>query len=345
MTPEERQRLAAELLERLPRSPDVYPQRLDLGKQRVLLIELDFDEYRRASFLDDRILSPSTRGAWVTLSDVLTAATAIPARPGPHFIWHSGHVGSTLVSRLLDSTGAVLSIREPLPLRAMAGMTDSSPLEALIPSFLRLWSRVYDTDRRVIVKGTSSASRIASRLMLASPDARSLCVNVGAEAYLATLLAGENSHIDLRGHAPQRAHRLAARIGRGLPSWEALSIGELAALSWLTETLTQDDLRSRYPGRVLAVDFDAFLADVPDHLSAIAQHFGIPPENTERAIQGAGAVLARYSKSPDLPFTPADRQEVLAQSRSLHRAEIARGMAWLETRARENPDCAAAFSR
>jgi len=49
----------------LPASPDAYPHNLDLAGGRVLVLRLDERGYRNASFLDDRILSPSTQGAWL----------------------------------------------------------------------------------------------------------------------------------------------------------------------------------------------------------------------------------------------------------------------------------------
>ena len=105
------------MLARLSASPDVYPQKIDLNSLMVLLVQFDADAYRRASFLDDRILTPATVGAWAGVDQVSEASRLVrDARP-VHFIFHTGHVGSTLVSRLLDETGIVLSLREPLPLQ------------------------------------------------------------------------------------------------------------------------------------------------------------------------------------------------------------------------------------
>ena len=89
-----------------------------------------------------------------------------------HYILHTGHVGSTLLSRLLDTTGAVLSLREPLPLRTLAEASDvlgqpesllsESQFELVLDTFIRLWSRGYATTRCVVVKATSAAARVAA---------------------------------------------------------------------------------------------------------------------------------------------------------------------------------------
>ena len=109
MTTEQPSTIADELLARLPASPDVYPQKLDLVREVVLLVRFDEAAYRAASFLDDRILGPATRGAWLPFGRVVDASRGVTDGRPVHFIFHTGHVGSTLVSRLLDETrrGAV----------------------------------------------------------------------------------------------------------------------------------------------------------------------------------------------------------------------------------------------
>ena len=115
-----------------------------------------------------------------------------------HFIFHSGHVGSTLLSRLLDETGVVLSLREPLPLRTLAeahdllGTVESLLSEAqfasLASSVIGVWSRGYAATRKVIVKATSTASRVACPLLRLAAQSRAVCLNVtarGLSGYLA----------------------------------------------------------------------------------------------------------------------------------------------------------------
>jgi len=205
------------LLSGLAASPDVYVQKLDLARGAALLVQLNESAYRAASFLDDRILTPGLKGAWTSLESVLGAAGAGAASKPLHFIFHTGHVGSTLLSRLLDESGCVLSLREPLPLRTLADARDvlgsqesllsPTDYERLERALLQLWSRGYGGTHSVILKATSSACRIATPLLERLPSARAVYLNLGAEPYLATLLAGKNSGIDLRGHGPVRRRR------------------------------------------------------------------------------------------------------------------------------------------
>ena len=85
----------------------LYPMKLDLARRRVLQIEMDEAAFRAASFLDGRMLTPEVRGGWVALDPWLASSVAQPGTLPLHFIFHTGHVGSTLVSRLLDETGYV----------------------------------------------------------------------------------------------------------------------------------------------------------------------------------------------------------------------------------------------
>jgi hypothetical protein len=241
--------IADDLLARLPGSPDAYPQKIDLIRELVLLVQFNAGAYRSASFLDDRILGPATIGAWVSVGRAAeTSRLVTNARP-LHFIFHTGHVGSTLVSRLLDETGEVLSLREPLPLKTLAdahdvlGRPDSLlsdvQFDRTLAMFMRLWGRGYNVTRSVVVKATSGAGRLAVPILAASERLRAIYMNLRAEPYLATLLAGQNSPTDLRGHGPERMRRLQARIAAPLASLHTLSIGELAAMRWLAESWTQ----------------------------------------------------------------------------------------------------------
>ena len=332
--------VAEDLLARLPASPDAYPQKLDLNSENVLLVRLDAAGYRAASFLDDRILGPATQGAWLPLARVAESSKRLSRGHPVHFIFHTGHVGSTLVSRLLDETESVLSLREPLPLRTLAdahdalGRADSllsdAQFDRLLALFMRLWGRGYGATECVIVKATSSAGRLAAPILSCREDARAIYMNLRAEPYLATLLAGRNSPVDLRGHGPARMRRLQSRMGKLLAPLHTLSLGELAAMSWLAESWTQRDAVREHAGKVIAVDFEAFLSDVARSMAAILGHFGLPGDPVYLSEVGRSPVLTRYSKAPEYGYTPNVRAEVLREARRQHRDEIHKGIAWLE---------------
>ncbi|HKU13424.1 MAG TPA: hypothetical protein VJQ52_03460 [Steroidobacteraceae bacterium] len=335
------------LLNALAASPDVYVQKVDVARDAALLVRLGEAAYRAASFLDDRILTPGLTGAWTSLPDLVAAAQDVSHGRPLHFIFHTGHVGSTLLSRLLDESGCVLSLREPLPLRTLADARDvlgspesllgSADFEGLERALLQLWSRGYDRTHSVVVKATSSACRIATSLLERRAGARAVYLNLRAEPYLATLLAGKNSAVDLRGHGPIRIRQLQARIQAPLPPLHALSPGELAAMGWLAETWNQHDAVERAGSRVLTLDFGQLLADVAGCVQRVAQHFQLPVESGWLAGIAHSPVLTRYSKSPDFEYSPQVRHELLRESRRANAAQIAAGLRWLDKLAGTHP--------
>ena len=332
--------IAEELLALLPASPDAYPQKLDLIREAVLVVRFNAAAYRAASFLDDRILGPSVQGAWLPIGSISDAARRAPAERAIHFIFHTGHVGSTLVSRLLDEIGDVLPLREPLPLRTLADAYDVLALpESLLSAaqfghhlrtFTKLWSRGYDGNRCVVLKATSSAGRLAVPLLAQDAESQAIYMNLRAEPYLAALLAGENSPLDLRGHGPARIRRLQTRVAAPLTPLHEMSIGELAAASWLAESWSQHDVLEAFPDRLIAVDFDAFLADVAEGTRKILHHFGLQFDQRLLAGLMRSPALTRYSKAPEYAYTPDTRAELIDASRRTNREEIRRGMVWLE---------------
>lgn len=338
--------IIARLLADIGASPAAYPQKLDLARDLVLLVRLAESDYRAASFLDDRILHHGMEGAWVARARVEAALGKSPALP-LHFIFHAGHVGSTLVSRLLDETGLVLSLREPLPLRTLAelsGRAESARmLDALMPLMLRLWSRGFPGTRAVVLKATSTAARLAPRLMGARSETRAIWLNLAPEPYLAALLAGPNTPEDLKGHAPERAARLARHIGAPAIAFDGLSLGELAAMSWLAEKLTERAALATAGMRILAFDFDAFLADVPGAMASAVSHLGLETDGEYLAKIGTSGALSRYSKATEHPYSPELRRRLIDGARREFASEIRKGLAWLEAQAARNPAAAAAL--
>ena len=94
-------------------SPGWFPHLLDPVNDRVLLVAKSEQEYRDAAFLDERSLRPNTPQQIVDWS-ALAAAVPPDARRDVQYIFHIGHVGSTLISRLLGELPQIFALREPL---------------------------------------------------------------------------------------------------------------------------------------------------------------------------------------------------------------------------------------
>ena len=253
----------------------------------------------------------------------------LPQYLGPALL--GSDVGATLLSRLLDEAPGVLGLREPLPLRTLAEMHDvGAPAFApRLAMFLALWARGFADTRQVVVKATSTAARIAPVLLDAAPHVKAVYLNLKAEPYLATLLAGANALVDLKGFEAERRKRLAASLGTAPVT---TSIGELAAMTWLTETLTAQATRQRFGDRILPLDFDRLLAQLPATMADILRHFAIAAPADFAATLARSPVLTRYSKAPQqFEYSPQFRAQLLAQARHEHAGEIRAGLRFLET--------------
>ena len=88
--------------DRLAQHPEVFPHQLNLISDSLLLMELSAAEVSAASFLDQRILKQTSKGSWVPWQPVADIFENEPVVGNASFIFHVGHCGSTLLSRLLE---------------------------------------------------------------------------------------------------------------------------------------------------------------------------------------------------------------------------------------------------
>jgi hypothetical protein len=312
------------LLDTLSSSAALYPFALDLARDRVFVTPMREADYRAASFLDERL---KPRGEWIDAASAERAMSGARDMRRLHFIFHAGHVGSTLLSRLLDEAGGVLSLREPLALRTLADASDAGDprMPARLELFAKLWERGFADTDCVILKATSATERLATTLLAMRPQTRAVMLNVGAESYLATMLAGENSAADLNTLGPERMHRLTRLLGTAPP--RPATLGELIAMSWAAERMTQAAVMREMGTRILAVDFEAMLRALPETLARVLAHFGLAAD-AERIA--ASTVLSRYSKAPEHGYSPPLRHELLDQARRDFGPEIRLALQWLD---------------
>ena len=314
------------------------PQALDAQTGQVRLVRMDSDAYRNASFLDDRMLAQTMDSVIAPWAEV---AAAMPAdsRADARWIFHIGHVGSTLVARLLGELDGVLSIREPRILRDLAMLPEDRRAEFVGP-LQRLLSRTFAPGDIALVKATSFVSEIAPELV--PPGERALFMYAGPRNYIASILAGENSVKELAALAPSRAQRISERAALPEPRTQA----DLAAIAWACEMTALEAAARAMPGRTIAwADFDAMLADMPNELSRAAQIFEFAaPADRIHAI-ATGPLMRRYSKALEYEYSPSLRRELIAEAEATHRADIDSALAMLNDAAEKSPLLARALER
>ena len=315
-------------------SPDLYPFEFDANTGRTRFVAMDEAAYRAASFLDGRLPAAAQPGQWADWAELKAAADRLGDNEC-HFIFHTGHVGSTLLSRLLGQSPRLLSLREPEVLRVLAreALSDDAD-EALaekVAVFLKLWARSYRPVQRTLLKATSFTSELGPSLMVMDRAAQAILLLVTPSVYLAGILGGGASRDELQALAPMRMDRLNRRLGRAAWRVQDLGHGEMAAMSWLCETVTLATIAAEFPDRVLWLDFEAFLDNPGPNLAACLRKVSgwASPEEVDGML--ASPDLTRYSKAPEFAYDAALRRRMLAQGARTHAEEIAKGVAWLNT--------------
>ena len=321
--------------------PEFLPFKLDLVERRVLWVRLTAAQRREAAFLDERALPAGAEGGWLPLESVLAMDPAGAASAAA--IFHIGHCGSTLLSRLLDGWSAVQGLREPLPLRTLAeawpalGQAQSrlapSQAAALLRSLWAQWSRPLPPATLAVVKATSSCNGLVAPLLAQVPGLRAIVLDQPLRPYLATVLKAPASVLDAAHAAGERLADLQARGFAEGVALHALSLPQQCAMGWLAERLRFGALAA--DDRVLHVDFEALLAQPEATLRAIARHLGLDPAGVDAAL--ASPAWGRYAKAQAHGYSRADRDHDLALATERHRDGIDAGIAWIEACLRRDP--------
>jgi hypothetical protein len=301
------------------------------------LVRLDEAAYRGASFLDRRLLQSNPQEARVDREIIASAAAALA--PRAHYIFHTGHVGSTLVSRLVGECRGLFSVREPALLRELA--PQAAPGRDLAAVGLRdtlaLLARTWRPGQRPVVKATSFASELAEPILGLDPSASGVLMFTPALAYLRCILGGPNSRVEAKALAPSRLARLRSRLLEAVPDIDPRSEGQWIAMSWLCEMVCLQQAATQFGARTLWVDFDAFLAAPEPGLASVLRVFGAQAQPGEIANILSGPLIRQYSKAPEHAYDAALRREVLAGAQREHGAEIRQGMEWLARLASRQP--------
>jgi len=315
-------------------------QAIDPTNRQIRFVRMDEAAYRAASFLDDRMLHAGLESRICPLDEAMVEAAAIQ-RDDARWIFHIGHVGSTLVARLLGELDGVLSIREPRSLRDLSAASFEERAE--LAKVLRwLLSRTFAPGQIALVKATSFVSEMAP--LLVAPRASALFLFASPANYIASILAGENSIKELKALHSIRGERLRNR-GIELRDFDR-SDAHRAALAWACEmTSLESAADSMADRRIFWADFDRMLDDMQGWIGRCAAEFGFAaaPARIEEIV--AGPLMRRYSKALEYDYSPSLRAELLAEATGLHRLDIDAAIAELSNAAKSTPPLAQALDR
>ena len=331
----------------LERSPELFPHAYDFRNDTISLIRLSRADYEKASFLDERVLGPHTLARTMPWGQLAASVETGKLEERCHYIFHIGHVGSTLLSRLLGASADIFAVREPAILRLLAQMKSEPELQLRIWSdaefeireavLLKLWSRTFEAQQTAVIKATSYVSELAPQLLARASAPKAILLYVKPESYIATILGGPNARQEAKRLTAGRLNRLHKRLGYGVWRLASLSEGEGLALSWAAEMAALCEAQMTAGARAVPLDFDCFLSELPDMLLAAFRHFDSSARKAKVSGILASPLMQRYSKAPEHAYSPELRREILDAARKANGAEIAKGLAWLENAANEVP--------
>ena len=323
------QQAAQEFLAPLAGDKNIFALQYDILRDHVLLVALEAEARAQASFLDERVLTPQTRGSWFPFSVV---ETALAAKSGaPHaYIFHMGHCGSTLISRLVAAATGAPALREPTPLRAFAidqadaraGLLSGDALAKRLQVFEKIWAR---DGASAVVKATSICTGLFDRV---APAAQRIFLYQPPREHLAVLLAGDNALNDLRGFAQMRHRRLSALME--LAPLSAFRLGELAALTWVAEAVAAIEHNAQ------CFSFPEFLQKPEEKLSDICAALGLAAPANQIAQATSGPIMRSYSKAPEHGYDGQLRARVINDALATHADEIRIGLQWMEKLGAQN---------
>ena len=309
-------------------SPGWFPHYMDQTRQWVRMVHFPEEDYRQAPFLDARAIDDRKAQDMVAWS-FLARLTKPEHRSDAHWIFHIGHTGSTLISRLLGECGDTLCLREPLILRQLPAGMKGAAIERL-PVIRRLLSRCFRESQRAIVKATSNVSELAVQLIGPSAEGgKALFISIDPRDFIVARLTRDKAELERR--APTRLLRLKRRLPNLDPAEATSSKARLAAMSWACEASSIEAAMGQVgPERWMFLDFASFLRDPASSLINLAHHLGIPVDaaQTQRIVNGP--LMGLYSKSNTKLMMTAERQAAEEQTATLNRDAISDALRWLE---------------
>ena len=303
-------------------------QAVDPRAGLVRFVAMTPENYRSASFLDDRMFQQQHRVTHLLPWGNIADSVPVDARRDARWIFHISHVGSTLIARLLGELDGILSVREPRALRDLT-FFPRDVRARFIPTLQALFSRTFEPNGAALIKATSFVSEIAGELMVEGEPA--LFLYATPRSFISGILAGENSRKELAGRSEQRTGRLVARgVNLSAPRSEA----DLAAAAWACEMVA---LESADGANILWADFDRVLCDLDGFLRKLTGFFAFPATAERLAEIANGPLTRRYSKATEYEYSPELRRELLAEAERNHRTDIESALAMLDAAAETAP--------
>lgn len=314
----------------LATDPDLYLAAISYRDNAALLRQMNEEAYRQSPFLDEQRIVASSGARWTLPLD---RALALPFghRPCRH-IFHMGHVGSTLISRLLGASPDALALREPQALNIVAQQS-KLPAAHRAPAFDRerdlqavidCLARVYRPSQTAVLKATTVANNLIEPILRTRTHDRVLLIFARPSRYVASMAAFRNELV--RFHRQSLHWDVPTVLGEEMARRSIRSVGELAGLTWALFARQFSAARALAPSRTHLLDFDDFVVAPEETLRRLTGFFELEQADPD----ALATLLSRHAKGGAVPFDADARRAQVAERERRHADEIVQAQRFLE---------------
>jgi hypothetical protein len=323
---------SAEFQSQLWETPNWLIKSVDFRRGLASFVETDERGYREAAFLDNRLDRVLSEEKVIHLKELWpTAVQTKMTQPPLNFLFHVGHCGSTLISRMLGELPGCFALREPPVLMALARSAPQGVphWEHISDVVMALLARTYRQEDCALIKPASHANVLLRYFLQWKKFSRGVLISVDLESYLATML--QEHHRGENREAFQWREEGLKRLVGNLPDLDRLDDAKCSAMIWLIQMRELLEAHGDETLNTLWLSFDNFLAEPTITISKISGFLDLPSNYEQiRQVTLHSPLLRSYSKNAQVSYTPESRRASLQASRRRHAPEIDGAMDWLE---------------
>ena len=313
-------------------TPNWLIKSVDFRRGLASFVETDEEGYREAAFLDNRLDRVLSDEKVIHLKELWPKAVQTKmAQPSLNFLFHVGHCGSTLISRMLGDLPGCFALREPPVLMALARSAPQGlpHWERICDVVMALLARTYRQEDSALIKPASHANVLLRHFLQWKKSSRGILLCVDLESYLATML--QEHHRGETREAFQWRQAGLKRLAGNIPDLDALNDARCSAMIWLIQMKELLEAHGDENLNTLWLSFDKFLAEPTSTISKISDFLDLPADHEKiRQVTLHSPLLRSYSKNVQVSYTAESRRAGLQASRRQHAEEIDEAMCWLE---------------
>lgn len=319
--------------------PALYLQKYDFRSGLACFRDMTPEAFRRSSFLDDRILSPTSRRHDIALEQVFATGWRADNQPG-RYIFHTAYCCSTLLSRVLDVACKTLVYREPMHLHQLAVMKRRpadfprhavSRWSELLSFSLAMLGKTWRSDEVAVTKATDSCNNIIPHLLDVHPSSRAVLLYSQAQEFISSNLKSDGRRqflMNLLARSLRDNAQDTESILHGV-NVEGLTAGELAAYVWITQIQSYRKVLKAKTDRCICIDAEILLSDTRRVLEQVDEFLGLDLGTAVIESLIGSALWGRHAKDPDRTYSPGERAGEMADLAKRIEREIEEGLAWI----------------